>query len=253
MIRLFRPPLPPAVLTARGAAEDRRNRRRYRKRRDDYRSGALCFEFDQGIYAHADVKAALRRMQRGKCAFCEAKIDHIAYGDVEHFRPKGAFLRRGALVRPGYYWLAYAWDNLLLACQLCNQRFKANHFPLEKGSTRARFHGHDVARERPLFIDPAREDPAGRLGFREHVPVALSNDRRARVTIARLGLRRPELNERRREHLAIVQVLFAVAQGDPQLLLSVQAHDLLQRMAAPDAEYSAMVRTWLLAAGFPLP
>ena len=38
---------------------------------------------------------------------------------------------------PGYFWLAYAWQNLFLACQLCNQRFKKNLFPLENPDERA--------------------------------------------------------------------------------------------------------------------
>ena len=59
--------------------------------------------------------------------FCESKVSHIAYGDVEHFRPKAGYRQRpeDPLVQPGYYWLAYEWSNLLFCCQLCNQRFKA--------------------------------------------------------------------------------------------------------------------------------
>jgi uncharacterized protein (TIGR02646 family) len=110
------------------------------------------FEFDRALYGDPEVREALRRAQHGKCAFCEAKITHVMYGDVEHYRPKGGFMRGGSLQRPGYYWLAYAWDNLVLACQLCNQRHKRNAFPLAGGSRRARSHRGDVAKEAPKRI-----------------------------------------------------------------------------------------------------
>lgn len=78
---------------------------------------ALCAQFEQGnpdfefkssIYGHDSVKTALRTMQHGKCCFCEAKITHISYGDVEHYRPKGGHkqVESDKLTQPGYYWLA---------------------------------------------------------------------------------------------------------------------------------------------------
>ena len=56
----------------------------------------------------------------GKCAYCEALISAVAFGDVEHYRPKSS-----------YWWLAYCYDNYLVACQLCNQRFKKDVFPIQ--------------------------------------------------------------------------------------------------------------------------
>lgn len=41
------------------------------------------FEFDGRIYGHRSVKDALRKAQHDKCALCESKVTHIAYGDVE--------------------------------------------------------------------------------------------------------------------------------------------------------------------------
>ena len=54
-----------------------------------YEQGERQFEFERAIYAANDVKGTLVAMQHDKCAFCEAKITHVAYGDVEHFRPQG--------------------------------------------------------------------------------------------------------------------------------------------------------------------
>lgn len=251
MIRIARPAAVPTVLTTLGTAQNRYNRGLYRKYRIEFRDGSRSFDFDTAIYAHPAVKECLIAAQHGKCAFCEAKIGHISYGDIEHFRPKGGVRQTSSspLKTPGYYWLAYEWTNLLLSCQLCNQRFKANHFPLEKGSPRARFHGHDVTRERTMFINPAAEDPEVVIGFREHVPIALGNDARARRTIRRLGLRRPELNEHRRERLAMIEALHALAVANPQTSLAGEALVLLRQLATPRSEYSLMVRTFLRTKG----
>ena len=54
-----------------------------------------------------------------KCAYCESPLKVVAYGDVEHYRPKSL-----------YWWLAYCYDNYLVSCTLCNQAFKKDKFPL---------------------------------------------------------------------------------------------------------------------------
>ena len=54
-----------------------------------------------------------------KCAYCEADTRVVAHGDVEHYRPKSI-----------YWWLAYCYDNYLFSCQICNQSYKSNNFPI---------------------------------------------------------------------------------------------------------------------------
>lgn len=59
-----------------------------------YDSGNTVFkaeDFDGDIYGDKSVKEILKTMQYDKCCFCESKITHIDYGDVEHFRPKAAY------------------------------------------------------------------------------------------------------------------------------------------------------------------
>jgi len=65
------------------------------------------------------AKPQLRIETHGKCAYCEAPTDSVAHGDVEHFRPKST-----------YWWLAYCYDNYLYSCQICNQSYKSNNFPI---------------------------------------------------------------------------------------------------------------------------
>ncbi len=65
------------------------------------------------------AKAQLKKESSGKCAYCEANTEVVAHGDVEHYRPKST-----------YWWLAYTYDNYLYACQICNQTYKSNNFPI---------------------------------------------------------------------------------------------------------------------------
>lgn len=55
----------------------------------------------------------------GKCVYCDAPASAVAHCDVEHFRPKSV-----------YWWLALCYDNYLFACQICNQVYKGNEFPI---------------------------------------------------------------------------------------------------------------------------
>lgn len=64
------------------------------------------------------AKDQLKAESSGKCAYCEGKADHVAFNDVEHFRPKS-----------DYWWLAYSWENYTYSCVLCNQKFKKAKFP----------------------------------------------------------------------------------------------------------------------------
>ncbi len=52
-------------------------------------SGATVIRFDRALYHHFEVMAALKADQLEKCCFCESKFLHVAFGDVEHFRPEG--------------------------------------------------------------------------------------------------------------------------------------------------------------------
>lgn len=66
-----------------------------------------------------NAKNQLKKESHGKCAYCEATTSVVAHGDVEHYRPKSI-----------YWWLAYDYDNYLYACQICNQVYKSDNFPV---------------------------------------------------------------------------------------------------------------------------
>lgn len=80
--------------------------------------------FDSNYWKKA--KDQLKLETHNKCAYCEAPTSMVAYGDVEHYRPKSK-----------YWWLAYNLDNYLVSCQLCNQKFKGAKFPISGSSLKA--------------------------------------------------------------------------------------------------------------------
>jgi uncharacterized protein (TIGR02646 family) len=209
MIRIVKPSQPPPALRDRGPEAIRKLCDDYDQAPADYGSGAKTFEFNQDLYGARSVKTVLREAQHGKCAFCESKFAHTGYGDVEHFRPKAGYAQRDGdeLGRPGYYWLAYEWSNLSFSCQLCNQRFKRNLFPLKRPTTRARSHHDRLDDEEALVIDPTRDDPGRSLGFREEYAYPIRGQLKGRMTIEVLGLNREELVEVRRDRLVEIKLL----------------------------------------------
>jgi uncharacterized protein (TIGR02646 family) len=270
MIRVHRPAAVPAVLSSRGTVARQRHVDDYQNVPRLFQTGVRTFEFNQDIYGAEAVKTPLRRAQNEKCCFCEAHVGHISYGDVEHIRPKAGFRQRrgGRLTRPGYFWLAYEWTNLLFSCQLCNQRGKETLFPLEQPARRARSPRDLLSNERPLFINPAEEDPSRFLGFREEMLYPVRNSRRGRATIDALHLNRPALAEHRRERLvqltalakARLQLLEKIARAeadgqDPSedRTLVAELDAILRASITPSGEYSAMMRGALQKFGYTPP
>lgn len=219
-----------------------------------YDQGQRKFKFDRSIYGDAAVKTALLKMQHGKCCFCESKISHISYGDVEHYRPKGGYKQaeQDELHALGYYWLAYTWENLLLSCTLCNQQFKKNLFPLVEPQKRALNHHGDIALEQPLLINPSVTDPQQYIGFRQEIPYAIEGNIYGKETIAVVGLDREAQNEKRRTELDKFKILVEVielAEKQPDNIelqtLADKAKQTIAKAILSTAEYSAMINAQL--------
>lgn len=238
MIRVNKPHDAPAILITKGKAKRRLHVAAYNR-------GERTFNFDAKIYGHKTVKEALIEAQHDKCFLCESKITHISHGDVEHFRPKAAYRQSASdTLHTGYYWLAYEWSNLFLACQMCNQVFKKNLFPLSNPTARATSHQKPLSKEKPLYLDPSADadDPEQYISFRREVPFSIGGNKRGKATITDLGLGRLKLNERRLEHYERLRVLYIVAQMNPPIPQSAAAKSLLQRATLDSTEYAGMLR-----------
>ena len=197
-------------------------------------------------------KSALKQAQFDKCFACESPVSAVAHGDVEHFRPKGGFQQKASdpVTKPGYYWLAYRWENLFFSCQICNQTHKKNLFPLRKAADRCLDHTGDLSKEAPLFLDPARDDPRKHIEFVDDVPRGRKNSKRGNATIDGLGLLRDQLQEARRKTFVMAQLLadLAIDESVPAEQRN-RVNTRLQEMRLATQPYSAMIDDMLRAKG----
>ena len=114
-------------------------------------------------YAHSDIRSALEAETYAKCAYCEALSKHVAYTHIEHKLPKKNHPK-----------LVCAWENLTIACQICNTN---------KG---------DYDEPECQLLDPHVDDVEMELTFAG--PLAFPHGgARADATITRLKLNRAEL------------------------------------------------------------
>ena len=250
MIRINRSEIEcPAKLSGDGKKERIKNQKKFENGKDD-------FEFKSSIYGHDQVKNALINSQNGKCAYCEDNVSTVAYGDVEHYRPKGGWqqFRGQKLQKPGYYWLAYEWENLLYSCQKCNQSYKRNLFPLINPGSRAKSHSDDIANESPVLVNPLFEEPGNHLSFNQHIPIGLTEN--GKQTIELCGLDRKELNEARESLFSEIQMLLEIItqanEKDSLKAIAEKAKELIKKKAASSAPFSLMVRCAVKAGGIHL-
>ena len=259
MIRIRKPAEVPESLKDSGTKETRKDCEAYDQNPNNYRSGLTKFRFYRRIYAAEDVKDTLKRAQYGKCCYCEDKFLATSYGAVEHFRPKGGVQQNEQqdLQYPGYYWLAYDWNNLLFSCERCNTSHKRNLFPLLDETKRAVSHHDDITKEQPLLINPAQEDPQEHLHFREEV--VIGDTEKGRQTIQALGLMRKGLRNDRHKHLSVLKTLhdgleayrkLAKSGNDSTNLMKEieEAEERIRHHLSCEAEFSAMARDFFNSA-----
>lgn len=193
----------------------------------------------------SDYKSFLSAGKRDdKCAYCEVRLDTLYGLDVEHVRPKAKITewesmnmettfipkaefnkqenrevderpkeRAGTSRSPGYWWLAYEWNNYLLACKECNG-WKHNYFPVRDHNRRWNAK-QDSFDEGVLLLDPAATDFNPRVHFHwEMSGVVLGKTLPARATIITCGLNRKSLRLARerlwrelQEHLETLRAL----------------------------------------------
>ena len=231
--------------------------------------------YDQFVaYKKPDVVATLNQRFRFKCAYCESTYAAVSPVDVEHYRPKGGIEVNGQLQKPGYYWLAAEWTNLLPSCIDCNRkrthdfpdadpalRGKANKFPIANPDRRAARPGGE-RRERRLLLHPCLDRPDVHLEFITEGAIRAALVRgtpseMGRASIEVYGLDRPGLAMERQRilrymegHMANISRLrgrLATAGTDRRRRRELE-EDIGREMAQlksfqePDQPYSEMAR-----------
>lgn len=179
---------------------------------DRIAKGEKPTDAEKGKYRHPDVKEALVKETFGKCAYCESKIRHIAYGDIEHISPKSSDHK-----------LTFLWSNLTLACDLCNTN---------KGV-------HTV-------VDPYVDDPSEYFLFVGALIFGRPGNDKGRFTETQLELNRAELVEKRRDRLENIrnQLDIYMRTTDPDLK-KVLRRDMEKNELSGVNEYAAFSRQFL--------
>jgi uncharacterized protein (TIGR02646 family) len=248
----------PAALVRAGKRHVRALCAAYDADSDLYRSGKRKMKVLKSVYASKAVKAALRACHHSKCCYCETVINEpYADSHVEHWRPKlsSRQVRNQKSNSPGYYWLAYSWENLLLSCAFCNRNNKRDLFPLKDPTARALNHAMSIQRETPAILKPDGDmDPRDHITFNGARPVWRTS--LGRKTIEILGLDSPKhrrseyLNEeivkRRQMYIDLKGIDNPVVQEYAE-----GARKFVEDAVGPNKPYSAMVAAYLDAHPWP--
>ncbi|WP_308911500.1 HNH endonuclease [Pseudokordiimonas caeni] len=173
---------------------------------------------EKGRYRHQEIKTALLAETHDKCAYCESKVRHIAYGDIEHIVPKSNVPER---------W--FDWTNLTIACDICNTR-------------KSDFHGGA-----DTFIDPYLMDPTEHLRFIGPLVIAAPGSNPGAATERILDLNRAALVERRTEKVRnIIRHLDVIARTPDADVKELLLNDF-QNELSDEREYAAVARATYVA------
>ncbi|MED2869539.1 HNH endonuclease [Bacillus thuringiensis] len=173
-------------------------------------------------YNISAVKELLVKETFGKCAYCESKIMHIAFGDIEHILPK--------IHRPD---LVFEWDNFTLACEQCNRKRKKDYYSISE----------------PL-INPYSENPLEFFVAAGPMIMPKLGSHRGYITQQLLELNREELHEKRKEKIEDIQPLL-----DSWVQADGKHKDVLERALLkyidPSKEFSFIIKGYYKLQGIP--
>jgi uncharacterized protein (TIGR02646 family) len=165
-------------------------------------------------YNNEEVKRALLEETHGKCAYCESKLRHITYGDIEYIIAKAVDPSR-----------AYDWTNLTIACNICNT---------EKSDQEG-------------LVDPYADDPE-QIHFRFMGPMVtiVPGSEPAKLSLTLLKLNRAELMERRKERIEdLGRRLEEIVATKDNATRRILTKALVENEIAASAEFAACVRSYV--------
>lgn len=223
----------------------------------------------------------LKDVFHDKCAYCETDFPR-ANGHAEHYRPKGGVMEDkttrqyaqcdvplppenpcGTVQHPGYFWLAYHWENLVPACEFCNsnegklEQYPARRHILMKPLTEAErdtlkgkywpspawngwyyLSSQDLDREeQPFIINPLNPAPGYEPRTHLHFGVkgaitAVNGSPIGQKSIEVYNLDSDKLRQRRQKAQEAIQLqyfsAFAVNPQDPAALADQKIQDFLE-------------------------
>lgn len=163
-------------------------------------------------YNCSAIKDSLKLETHEKCAYCESKMLHVEYGDIEHITPK----RRNPRLR-------FEYSNLTLACTVCNTR-KSVH--------------EDI-------LNPYISNPSEHLMAHGPAIFRRSASNVGMLTEKRLDLNRPQLLQKRHERLqALQQIADQISRTSDPSIRSVLIEEL-RAEGGSEKEFSLVARAYI--------
>jgi predicted ATPase len=250
------------------------------------------YTFKAAVYEHPTVVSALYELFHGKCAFCESHVPmedprfqnlgsslrpelHFLFSggtfeaerlrpkihifDTHHFRPKMLAMDLQGIPSPNHYWwLAYEWPNLYLACAACNS-LKGTRFPIEASRAAPESPFKALADEKPLLLDPCtyqpEDQPEEHLVFLTEGSVA-SETYQGITTIEVFGLNRAQLISNRKALYHSLSAQFAASikrLGKEGIREDNELRQALDENLSPAKPYTALrrqfIKQWLHEVG----
>jgi hypothetical protein len=216
-----------------------------------------------GEFKSACLPDAPSAKRWAKCVYCEAKILR-ANLHVDHQRPKAGVeewsldeMRRANIEdttdtrpnrpwaeHPGYWWLAFEWENYALACYECNSHWKKNLFPVTGARAMV---GEDAATiEARLLLDPYSEFESDDHFTWDDKGIVRSETPSGRATILVCGLNRYSLVRERSNRYAeaapTLTRLVAAYRAKNRVEFDAHARHLCDHYGHDDAVFAGMIR-----------
>jgi uncharacterized protein (TIGR02646 family) len=166
-------------------------------------------------YSKDEIKQRLTKETGEKCAYCESKMNHVSYANIEHIKPKSKY--------PDHF---ATWENLTIACKRCN---------VNKG---------DRYNENCPPINPYQDEPSAH--FNAAGPMILTTTPRGKYTEQLLGLNRSELIERRTEKINNIHTLVQNLNGDITSAECVALLKEIENQIDEKSEYCFIVKKFVL-------
>lgn len=187
---------------------------------------------DATKYRHADIVAALYQMSGSKCFYCETPLDPSEFGVL----PLGAEVDHYVECAEAPD-LAFAWENLYLACEACNAKKPNKTIPVVR------------------CVDPCGdEDPAEHLTFKAEFIFARSRpgegvSEKGQKTIEKYRLKRPAMLHAKLTVLRNLDVAIAKLEERKRIEQRAELTDeeraLLLYFLQPDQPFQLMARVRL--------
>ena len=167
-------------------------------------------------YRHPELKSHLVDESHGKCIYCESRVLHTYFGDVEHIKPKQMFPLERLTI-----------ENLGLACAICNNN-----------------KGEYWIDDLPLLNPYVDEVDKELIAFGYHL-YRRPGSHRGTATISILKLNRPALLDKRRERIQLIEPLVEKFLLLPDGHVKELVKEELCQYAMESEEFSMVVKAFL--------